>query len=250
MRYAVLGALFVLVVLFWSFIRKHTFTLLEPIVVGSAHLKQTFTIFPEFFGTYITSHETLVAERKALSLHIEELENKVAEDDALLREYKEKADNASSSLTSSIKTPILVYPLVQDITRLYSTVLLSKGYKDGLDIGNIVYLRGKQAVCSIKEVYKSSSLCLLFTSFGVTIEGVTSSSSITLTLVGRGGHYLSDIVRDTPVSVGEKVYMRSNSHMVLGTVKAVINNNQDTSWHIFVEGAYNPVTSSIFYVEP
>jgi hypothetical protein len=66
----------------------------------------------------------------------------------------------------------------------------------------------------------------------------------------QASDWLADVVRDTPVSVGEIVYMRSNPKVILGTVKEVSNNNQDTSWHIFVEGAYNPVTSSIFYVQP
>jgi hypothetical protein len=78
---------------------------------------------------------------------------------------------------------------------------------------------------------------------------VTSSSTITLSLVGRGGYFLANIERDTPVSVGETVYLRSNPKFIIGTVKQVANNNQDTSWHVFVEGAYNPVTSSIFYVQ-
>jgi hypothetical protein len=111
-------------------------------------------------------------------------------------------------------------------------------------------VRGNQAACTVREVFSSTALCVLFTASGMKIEGVTSSSSITLSLVGRGGHFLADVVRDTPVSVGEIVYMRSNPKVILGTVKEVSNNNQDTSWHIFVEGAYNPVTSSIFYVQP
>jgi hypothetical protein len=114
----------------------------------------------------------------------------------------------------------------------------------------MVYVRGYQAVCIIEEVYNATSRCRLLTASGVTTEGVTSSSSIAIPLVGRGGHYLANVARDTPISVGEKVYLRSNPKMVLGTVKQVLDNNQDTSWHIFVEGAYNPVTTSIFYVQP
>jgi hypothetical protein len=139
---------------------------------------------------------------------------------------------------------------MQDVTRLYSTLVLSKGFKDGVTVGATVYLRGNQAVCMIREVYNSSSLCGLLSASGNTLEGVTSSSSITLTLVGRGGYFLSNIARDTPIYVGEKVYLRSDPKMVVGVIKQIANNNQDTSWHAFVEGVYNPLTSSIFYVRP
>ena len=248
MRYGVMVTFFLCVIIFWPVVRKHTFTTIEPAIVKGSSIKQSFAIFPEFFGTYFTSHESLVTEQKALKSHIEELENKVAENEAILKEYRNKEASASSSVRDI--NPLVMYPLMQDITKLYSTILLSKGYKNGVDVGNTVYIRGNQAVCVISEVYTSSALCSLFTSSGVSIEGVTSSSSITLTLVGRGGHFLADIVRDTPVSVGEKVYMRSNPKMTLGIVKAVINNSQDTSGHVFVEGMYNPMTSSSFYVNP
>jgi hypothetical protein len=126
---------------------------------------------------------------------------------------------------------------------------LSKGFDEGVSVGDKVFVRGKQIVCTIKEVYSSSALCLLLTGSGVTTEGVTSSSSVAITLTGRGGHYLGNIVRDTPVSVGEKVYLQEDPTMLIGEVVEVSNNNQDTSWHVFVRGAYNPITSSVFYVQ-
>jgi cell shape-determining protein MreC len=145
-----------------------------------------------------------------------------------------------------------MYPLMTDVTRLYSTVLLSKGFKDGVEKDAYVYVRGMQPVCVIKEVYTSTSLCELISASGiktdVVIEG-GASSTIAITLLGRGGGvFLGDVARDTPVSKGDKVYLKSNPSMLLGTVVDVLNNNQDTSWRIFVNGAYNPVTSSIFYI--
>ncbi len=248
-KYAVLTSVFLVVVFFWPIIRKYTYSILEPGVVKYGATKQSFVIFPEFFSTYLTSHKTLAEKNKNLELEVERLENALRDREADLRELV--ADTiVPTSASSTNKTPIVLYPLMQDVTKLYSTVLLSKGFKDGVSIGDTVYVRGNQAACTIQEVFTSTALCLLFTSSGVTTEGVTSSSSITLTLVGRGGHFLADIPRDTPVVAGEMVYLRSNQRIILGTVQQVANNNQDTSWHVFVEGAYNPVTSSIFYVRP
>lgn len=246
-RYAVFFIIFLVVVLLWPLVRKYSYSTLEPAVVGYGSAKQSFSLFPEFFSTYLTSHQELVAQKNVLESKVEELENKVAEQDALLRETV--SEDATSSNYSVKGKYIVMYPLMQDITKLYSTIVLSKGFKDGVTVGSTVYMRGYQAVCTIKEVYTSSSLCVLLNASGNTVEGVTSSSSITLSLVGRGGSYLANVARDTPVSVGEKVYLRSDQKMVLGVVKQILNNNQDTSWHIFVEGSYNPVTSSIFYVQ-
>ncbi len=247
--YGVYVVLFLAVVLMWSVIKKGSYTFFEPAVLGIGNAGQSFSVFPEFFHTYVVSHKSLVAREKDLEMEIERLENQVAEKDFLLRQYSLYQEVASSSKIHE-KRPIVAYPIMKDRTSLYSTILLSKGFSEGIEVGDIVYVRGNQAVCSIKDVYASSSLCLLYTSSGVATEGVTSSSSITLSLIGRGGYYLADIVRDTPVTVGEKVLLRSNQEIILGTVKQVANNNQDTSWHVFVEGAYNPIKSSIFYVQP
>lgn len=248
-RYALLTGVFLIICIFWPMVRKYTYGVLEPVVIRYGFTKQSLVVFPEFFGTYITSHKTLALENQNLKLENERLENELADKDVSLRELV-TSDSLSVSTTTSHKTTLVLYPLTQDITKLYGTILLSKGYKDGIDIGDTVYIRGNQAACTIKEVYNSSSLCLLLTASGVVTEGVTSSSSITLTLTGRGGHYLANIARDTPVVAGELVYLRSNPRIILGKVQQVANNNQDTSWHVFVESAYNPVTSSIFYVQP
>lgn len=238
-----------IICIFWPIVRKYTYRILEPVAIRYGITKQSFIVFPEFFSTYITSHKTLALENAQLKLENENLVNDIAEKDAKLREYA-SIDTLYASSTSFHKMPLVLYPLLQDITKLYGTILLSKGYKDGVDVGDTVYIRGNQAVCTIKEVYTSSSLCLLLTASGVVTEGVTSSSSIALTLTGRGGHYLANIARDTPVVAGEVVYLRSNPKVILGKVQQVANNNQDTSWHVFVESAYNPVTSSVFYVQP
>ena len=246
--YAVYFCVFLLIVTFWSFIKKHTYPFVEPIVIRYGMTKQSFTAFPEFLGTYFTSRRTLIVKQHELESRVEDLENALAEKDGALRAQLDQ-NLATAATRDDTRPKLVLYPLMQDITKLYSTVLLSRGFKDGIVAGDMVYVRGNQAACTIKEVYKGSSLCLLLTANGATTEGETSSSSLVLTLVGRGGHFLANIPRGTEVGVGEVVYLRSNPKIVLGTVKAVANNNQDTSWHVFVEGTYNPATSSIFYVQ-
>lgn len=248
-KYALIGVVFFLFVASWPLSKKFLASTLEPAVLGYGSAKQSFVVFPEFFSTYIISHRTLAAKQQELESKVEDLENRLAEKDAIIRDALFE-DSVSSSTDISLRTRHLVmYPLMQDVTRLYSTVLLSKGFKDGVTVGATVYMKGYQAVCTVKEVYDSTSLCTLFTASDIVTEGVTSSSSIVLSLTGRGGHFLANVPRDTPVSLGEKVYLRSNQKMLIGVVKQILNNNQDTSWHIFVEAPYNPVTSSIFYVQ-
>lgn len=243
--YIIGGVALILLVIFWVSIKRGLFPVLEPVVEKYSLVKNGFGLFPEFMQTYFRSHKDLALKNKSLQNEVERLENLVAEKDGQLRELSLIVGTS----TTKFVPPTVLYPLMEDSLKIYSTVLLSKGFKDGIEVGDIAYIKGREAVCTIKEVYNSTSLCLLFTASDVTTEGVTASSSITLNLIGRGGYYLANIVRDTPLSVGEKVYMRDNPHLLLGEVTDVLNNNQDTSWHAFVRSAYNPVTTSVFYVQ-
>jgi cell shape-determining protein MreC len=229
------------------------YPVLEPLVVRYGFVKKTLGFFPEFVKTNTTTNKSLAEKNKELEVTIERLENELATKNALFKEGSPITFSAKMSSTTDVTEPVsfsthelVMYPLMQDRMKLYSTILLSKGFKDGLEVGTIVYVRGLQAVCTIAEVYNGTSLCSLFTKADTTTEGVTSSS-INLDLIGRGGYFIANVARDTPVSVGDTVYLKSDQSMTLGTVIQVANNNQDTSWHVFVRGAYNPVTSSIFY---
>ncbi|MCF7843832.1 hypothetical protein K9M47_02965 [Candidatus Gracilibacteria bacterium] len=246
-EYITYGTFFIVVIFFWSFFKSSTYPIVEPVVIKYSLVKKSFSEFPEFIHTYATSRDVLVKRDKELEVEIEYLENKIASKEAELKEMGLVLEETGGM---SPETIIVMYPLMQDVTRLYSTILLSKGYKDGVEKDAYVYVRGLQPVCIIKEVYTSTSLCELISKDGVVTEAVVgnSTSTIAVTLTGRGGGtFLGNVARDTPISIGEDVYLKSDQSMKLGTVVDVMHNNQDTSWRVFVSGSYNPLTSSIFY---
>lgn len=249
-RYGISFLVIVVLVVFWPFFKKTLYQVTEPFFGSYYTTSHSFSFIPSFVHTYVGSRKKLAEENIALQQKVELLENALAEKEAYYKEHGTEVSSTSSLHGETISPIVVMYPLMQDITSLYSTIILSKGFKDGVTVGATVFIRGRQAVCTVKEVSSLSSVCQLLTASGVVTEGVTSSSTVTLTLYGRGGHFLANIPRDTPVTVGEKVYLRSDQGMVLGSIKQILDNNQDTSWHVFVEGAYNPITSSLFYVQP
>lgn len=248
-RYFLYIIFIVVIIIFWVALKTKLYPVLEPIVMRYGSAKSVFANIPEFFSTYVTSRKNLIQKDKALEVTIEYLENEIAEKNAKLKELGLVVSDLGETATL---TTIVMYPLMTDITGLYSTILLSKGYKDGVEKDAYVFVRGLQPVCIIKEVYTSTSLCQLISAGGSVIEVVaetSSSTTVAFNLTGRGGGtFLGDVARDTPISVGDSVFLKSDQSMKLGTVVDVINNNQDTSWRIFVSGAYSPVTSSIFYI--
>lgn len=236
---------FSLFVYFWPAFKSAAYPLVEPLVRGYGGTKGLVSIMPEFVVTYVSSHKALSDRARALEIDIEHLENALASKDAAYRELL-----LVSGVQASSASPVLVlYPIAQDITKLYSTILLSKGYRDGVENGALIYIRGQQPVCEIVEVYDRTSLCELLSKGSRTTEGVTASSSVTLTLSGEGGgSFIAEVPNDTPIQVGEQVLLRSNQALSLGTIIAVQEDDQATGSKVYVRGTYNPVTSSVFYM--
>ncbi len=244
----ILAIFFFVVIFFWPTIQPFIYKTVEPVTRRTFELLGGVHILPEFIGLYFSSRAVLQQEHELMQSHIEALENQIVEQDLRLRELSLLFVDATTT-KQSYPLPIIASSLAQDVTRVYSTLILSKGFSEGVEEGGKVYLRGRQIVCFIKDVYARTSQCELFSSFSKTVEGVTASSSVNVTLEGRGGHYIANIVRGTNIYIGEKILLREDQSFVLGEVVEVFDNDQDTSWHILIRGAYNPSASSLYYIQ-
>lgn len=243
--YLVLLIILISVFYFWPTLRVKIYPYVEPVVILYSQSKNTLTLIPSSMRTYFSSREELSARNASLMLTIERLENDLAKNDAFIKENNLIQTSGVNSQTSTL----VAYPIMRDLTTMYSTVLLSKGFKDGVEEKSIVYLRGRQPVCIVEEVFDRTSLCKFLSASGVITEGATASSSLVLSLVGNGGgFFIADVVRDTGVTVGDAVYLASDQSMLLGTITSVTRNDQATSWRVYVRGTYNPVTSAVFYL--
>lgn len=230
------------IVYFWTGIRSALLPYSEPVAVKYGLSKSYTKAAPSSFFTFFSSKYTLASKNKELELSVERLENELALRNSKLRELYSIESNSISTSTRVI----VMYPLLEDITSVYSTVLLSKGFKDGVTVDMVVYIRGRQPVCVIKEVYTSTSLCKLFSAYGESIEGVLGD--VTLYVKGDGGGtYLADIPRGTVITDGDPVYLKRDQSMVLGNVVSVTRDDQAAFWKVYIRGAYNPTNSHIFY---
>ncbi len=242
MRYALVAVLLLLVVYYWTAIRTFLYPFAEPVIRGYASTKGVVTFMPSFVSTYFVSHKTLADKNAQLEVTIERLENELASKEAFIREQ----GFARSVAEANAPSTLVMYPLTEDITKIYSTIVLSKGYKDGVVEGGIVYIRGMQPVCTILEVHDRTSLCELFSKGKRITEAVTASGTVALSLSGiGGGNFLAEVPKGTSVAVGDEVYLRADQGLKLGSIVSI---KQYTGMKLYVRGMYNPVTSSIFYM--
>ncbi len=242
--YVLVVIIFGLFIYFWPNIRAKLYSYVESIVINYGNLKSNFSKFPSSFHLYFSSREELDTRNKVLELNIERLENILAQKDALLIEHGFVDESGASNISSSF----ILYPLTQDMTTIYSTILLSKGFKDGIEEGSPVYLRGKQVACIISEVHDHTSLCKLLSASGNSVEGSISLGG-TLFLKGYGGGaFIADVPKDSTVAVGEQVRLRSDPTFIIGDVIDTVADDQASSLRVYVRGPYNPVTSNVFYI--
>lgn len=237
------------ITIFWTSIRGGAHGAAEPLVYGYVYVKKFFSVTPEFIRTYVSSRQSLEEQKKSLEETVRRLENELAEKNSALEEFT-LGQNFSEDINETHPT-LVVYPLLEDSTKLYSTILLSRGFKDGVEVGDYVYVAGLRPVCIIQEVYTKTSLCLLLTASGNAVDAVlkTASSSLTVPLIGRGGGiFLGEVPKDTVIEKDTPVYLKSNPSMQIGVVSSIFRNDQDTSGKVFITGMYNPLTSNVLYL--
>jgi cell shape-determining protein MreC len=242
--YVVFVVLFSALVYFWPNVRVFLYRHIEPVITSYGSSKTFFSDVPKAISTYFTSRNEFAENKVVLELNIENLENRVRELEGIIEEYELRGE----IIDSTPKSTMILYPVMQDITKIYSTIILSKGFRNGVEEGSLVYIRGKQPVCTITEVYDKTSLCRLLSSSGEKIEGVTSSAH-TLFLEGLGGGaFVADVPYDAAITLGQTVALKSEQSMILGKIVEIVEDEQTTTLHVYVRGEYNPVTSNVFYI--
>lgn len=235
----------------WVQIRSTLSPMTESTVVVSNKFLKSVINIPATITNYFRSRDSYEAQKISLQNNIEDLENKIA----ILQAENNSLKGIEVTLKDSgekeiIKPNTTLYPLAQDITRLYSTILLSKGFKDNIKENNIVYIRGRQPVCIIEELHPATSLCKLLSAHGNIIEGVTTETKESITLTGDGGgNFLALLPKESNFVVGESIMYKSDQTMKLGEIVDIKKDPQDVFVRVYVRGAYNPVNSTLFYVD-
>lgn len=235
----------------WIKIRSSLSPIAEPVVVTSNKFLKGIINIPSTITNYFRSRDSYEAQTTNLQNSIEDLENKIAilqaENDSL-KGVEIKINE--SGIKETTKPSTILYPLVQDITRLYSTILLSKGFNDNIKENAVVYIRGRQPVCIIEELHSTTSLCKLLSANGNIVEGVTIETKENINLTGDGGgNFIALLPKESNFVVGESVMYKADQTMKLGDIVDIKNDPQDVFVRVYIRGVYNPVTSSLFYVD-
>lgn len=232
-----------LLTFFWKTIVVEISPVTLPVVETYASSRNGVMAIPHAIASYFTSRSAYEEKISSLELEIERLENMMA---LSLR----TEENIAASTTLSEDTALRAYPIIEDMTGLYDTILISKGFVDGVAEGSKVYLRGRQVVGTVTQVHKKTSLVSLYSASGSTVRGVIPELSLAFTLEGAGGgSFMALLPKTLSPTEGMAVYLESDPTMILGTVVRIENDPQDIALRLYIRGAYNPSNSHTLYVE-
>jgi len=237
---------FLFVVFFWSTVRNVSYPVVEPVLVVSSNGTSALISWPKdvigFFKTKIY-YENKV---DYLEQSIEELKNKISIQEDLINKQNLLNGIAEKREISKL---VVANPLIRDITSIYGTIILSKGFSDGVHAGDLVYIKGFLPIGFIETVHDNTSELKLFSSSDNKVDGVLASEkSISLIGIG-GGSFIANLPKDFQISIGDEIYYGPRGGGVLGQVSDIKNDIQDTFLKVYIKGEYNPTDVNNFYIE-
>ncbi len=235
----ILAAFLIIIFIFWLRIRD------SLVPVGDAVSSKLFLASQGIQDSY-NSVSSFFTTKATYSKALDDLEK---ENDALKQELASIREG-SSTVSYADNRHVEVHTLFSLLSTVYDTLLISKGFNDGITEGMIVYTDGYFPIGKVDEVHTTNSRVALLSRGGNEIEGYIPGSAVVIRLTGNGGgDFIATLPKPVPVAIGDSLYMKENPEMKIGTVVAIDNEPQSVSQVLHVRGAYTITSRSRYYVD-
>lgn len=128
---------------------------------------------------------------------------------------------------------------------LYDTLVIDRGERDGVSVGDQVVYSGVGAIGKITEVYESSAKVVLYSSPGEKHDVVIQRENLVWgTAVGRGmGNFEAKIPQGSTVVSGDNVFLPKSSgvqhEVILGVVGYVEENPSEPFTRVLFRTSFN-----------
>lgn len=244
-RFSIIGVLLLLIIIFWKSVQSITYPYVEPLIFLYSNTKSGIFYIPKNISLYFHSQSDYIKQIADLLDNIERLENEVALKDGKIADYQTKIEEKNEKGLVTL----IAHPLMRDLASVYSTIILSRGFSDGVEEGMLVYIRGRQPVGFISKIHEKTSEMTLLSDSNNKLNGVINGDEV-LPMIGfGGGNFISNIPKDTNIKVGDKVSYGPDPSMKIGEVVDIKNDEQDAFMKVYIKGYYNPVKANTFFLD-
>lgn len=244
-----LFALLFLTVFYWPQIRIASSPVLFFFADVSFSIKTKTNDVAESVSSWFSTKKTLEEAIRTLEEENGRIKNELAIRDSIIKAY----DDAYKTDTRFLDSTLEVSPLFSPFTSLYNSLVVSKGFEDGVSPSLVVYTAGYIPLGVVETVGPRTSVVRLLSSPGNELEGIIISSSSQNTAARisgiGGGDFETFLPKDALVEVGSTVTWKEHDHMKLGIVVSVENEPQAISQKIIIRGFYNPAEASRLYID-
>jgi rod shape-determining protein MreC len=217
----------------FSFLSPVSHTVLDPVMQGGRTVASVIesgalTLAPK--RTLIKRLEVLQEEYNKQSILLERTEILQAQNE-LLNEYVGRTDMADIVVAAIISKPF-TYP--------YGSFVVDQGSRDGVSVGDKVYVDNTVALGFVSKVYNNSSLVVLYSKAEEKVHAMLLSNNVGIDLIGRGGSFEAFVSRDLEIEAGDYVVTTDFNPYVLGKISEVRFDPREPEKHLLIELVSNP----------
>jgi len=229
-------AFFILLILtpLWGFLERGVQNIVAPFWRGGGALGERALSISTAF---VSEKEALVKKNTELEEQLAILSTKLLDRNLLVEENLLLQEELNRDVygDSSIAARVLSSPGISP----YDTLVLDIGEKDGVAVGDEVFVTGSTAIGDIIEVFGRTSRARLNSSSGQEFA-VLISGNITAIAKGRGGgNFIIELPRDAEVNIGDNVSTASSAGNILGFVEHIEVDPNDPFQKIFLKSPVN-----------
>ena len=200
---------------------------------GTSHWIAQFALRGGARAVEVTSGaEYVVQSKRSVFAENERLR---AENNALLLELKDRDILYTENLQlkelfhrTFDRSLILAAVLSKPNRSAYDTLIVDAGADDGVGVGSSVFANGTILLGTVREVYKDTSLVVLFSSPGEVTGGLVGDTGMHAEITGRGGGAFEVIVpRDLIFSPGMPVVSPTVFSSVIAEIDQIVSDPRD-----------------------
>lgn len=236
--WGVLALLFALCALVFRLVAPNVFLSAEAPLLQSASALGGRSFFSGFSNTaaLASRNEELASENAALASENQAL-HKMAEDHTTLL-------GAKSERRAGIIAGVLAGPPMS----LYDTLVLARGERDGVALGQEAFGEGGVPLGIVSSVSADFSRVTLFSASGAVTRGWVGSANLPLEIRGAGGGALrASVAQAADVALDDAVFVPGPGALPVGRVARIDRDSASPSADILIRGALNQF--SITWVE-
>ncbi len=168
--------------------------------------------------TGLTHGSSLAAQNQMLSSEVTTLENENAVLTARTQDLTKLLGSQPAQTGGAIVAGILARPPLSP----YDTLVVAAGAQDGISKGAEVFAQGGVPIGTVESTSAHSATIHLLSTPNTTTNGWIGNDRLALTLTGTGsGTFSSSLPKNTPISVGDTVYIPGPGAIPMGTVTRV-----------------------------